>query len=67
MGAMTSEERRKVQAAVRRWRAAHPTPETRREAYLRSLPRQVAEWMAFEGEPVDMRMLERHLVRILAR
>jgi hypothetical protein len=42
--------------AIQRWQALPPEEQSR----LRRLriPRNVAESMAFEGEPVDLRMLE---------
>jgi hypothetical protein len=56
-----------MQVAVRRWRASHATPAAQRAAYLRSVPKQVAESMAFEGEPVDLEILEDHLKVLLCR
>jgi hypothetical protein len=52
------------QEDVRRWRQL-PSEEQLRIS-LRRIPRKVARSMAFEGEPVDERMLEAELERILA-
>jgi hypothetical protein len=62
---MSGPEREEIYATVRRWGAAHPTAAARRAAYLRSVPRQVADSMASEGEPVDLEMLEEHLKVLL--
>jgi hypothetical protein len=62
---MSGADREAIHARVRRWRAAHPTPAARRAAYLGSVPKQVADSMAFEGEPVDLKMLEDHLKVLL--
>ena len=64
---MSESERQEIHAAVHRWRAAHPTAAARRAAYLQSVPKQVADSMAFEGEPVDLEMLEDHLKVLLCR
>jgi len=64
---MSGAEREEIQATVRRWRAAHTTAAARRVAYLQSVPKQVADSMAFEGEPVDLEMLEDHLKVLLSR
>jgi len=56
---------KQIEAAIRRWRTAHSTPEARREAYLRSVPKEVADSMAFEGDPVDLEILETHLKVLL--
>lgn len=48
--------------AIKRWRSL--TPEEQVRVRLASLPRKVARSMAFEGEPVDQRMLERELDRL---
>ena len=47
---------------IERWRNL-PPEETARIRLVR-LPRKVARSMAFEGEPVDQRMLERELDRL---
>jgi hypothetical protein len=47
--------------AIERWRKL-PLEEQARIRLAR-LPRKVARSMAFEGEPVDQRMLERELDR----
>ena len=44
---------------IERWR--NLTPEEQARIRLASLPRKVARSMAFEGEPVDQRMLEQEL------
>ena len=62
---MSGSEREEIHATVSRWRAAHPTAAARRAAYLQSVPKQVADSMAFEGEPVDLEMLEDHLKVLL--
>ncbi|MBI2802511.1 MAG: hypothetical protein HYX63_19910 [Gammaproteobacteria bacterium] len=48
--------------AIKRWR--NLSPEEHARIRLASLPRKVARSMAFEGEPVDQRMLERELDRL---
>jgi hypothetical protein len=48
--------------AIERWRSL--TPEEQARIRLASLPRKVARSMAFEGEPVDQRILERELDRL---
>jgi len=48
--------------AIERWRAL--PPEEKARIRLARLPRKVARSMAFEGEPVDQRMLERELDRL---
>lgn len=58
---MSPRDRKQIEAAIRRWRESHPTAATRRQAYLSSVPKQVADSMAFEGEPVDLEILETHL------
>lgn len=45
------------QANIQRWRAL--SSEQRTEAAWRRIPRQVAQSMAFEGEPVDLQWLIR--------
>lgn len=47
---------------IERWRNLTPQEQTR--IRLARLPRKVARSMAFEGEPVDQRMLERELDRL---
>ncbi len=47
---------------IKRWRKL--TPEEQARIRLASLPRKVARSMAFEGEPVDQRILERELDRL---
>jgi hypothetical protein len=42
--------------AIRQWRALPEEEKLRRR--LESIPRQVAQSFAFEGEPVDLAMLE---------
>lgn len=42
--------------AVRRWRSLPPAEKARRR--WQRIPRNVAQSMAFEGEPVDERILE---------
>jgi len=51
------------QEDVRRWRQL-PSEEQLRIS-LRRIPRKVARSMAFEGEPVDQRMLETELEKLL--
>jgi len=50
---------------VQRWRAL--TPEQQRRIRLSRIPGKVARSMAFEGEPVDLEMLERELERLLTQ
>ena len=47
---------------IERWR--NLTQEEQARIRLASLPRKVARSMAFEGEPVDQRILERELDRL---
>jgi hypothetical protein len=49
-------------ASIREWRLL--TPEQQRQIRLRRLPTKVARSMAFEGEPVDLRMLDAELARL---
>jgi len=48
--------------AIARWRSLPQEEQAR--IRLASLPRKVARSMAFEGEPVDQRILERELDRL---
>lgn len=48
--------------AIQNWREV-PLEEQRRIRLAR-LPKKVARSMAFEGEPVEQRMLEEELVRL---
>ena len=47
---------------VRRWRALSEAD--KRRIRLRRIPQKVANSMAFEGQPVDMEMLEHELHRL---
>ena len=47
---------------IKRWRNLAPQEDAR--IRLARLPRKVARSMAFEGEPVDQRILERELDRL---
>jgi hypothetical protein len=49
-------------AAIDHWRSL--PPEQQRRIRLARLPRKVARSMAFEGEPVDQKILEQELVRL---
>lgn len=49
--------------AIRKWRLL--PPEEQRRIRLARLPRKVARSMAFEGEPVDQKMLELELIRLM--
>ena len=40
------------------------TPEEKKKLYLESIPRQVSASMAFEGEPVSIRMLTQYLTEL---
>lgn len=51
--------------AIHRWRAL--PPEQRREIRLSHVPTRVARSMAFEGEPVDRKMLETALASRITR
>lgn len=51
--------------AIAHWRAL-PEEEKRRRR-LANLPRKVARSCAFEGEPVDLAMLEAELARLSTR
>ena len=46
--------------SIEHWREKL-TPEEKRKLYLKSIPQQVSASMAFEGEPVSMRMLTKYL------
>ncbi len=48
------------QNAVERWRTSL-SPEEKKKRYLESIPGQVCSSMAFEGEPVSLRMLKEYL------
>lgn len=48
---------------IRRWRAL--SDEEKRRIRLSRIPRKVANSMAFEGEPVDVEMLERELEKLI--
>lgn len=48
--------------AIERWRTRPPEEQAR--IRMARLPRKVARSMAFEGEPVDQRILERELDRL---
>ena len=45
---------------VEHWRTSL-TPEERKVRYLESIPKQVHASMAFEGEPVSLKMLKEYL------
>ena len=45
---------------VEHWRT-ELSPEERKKRYLESIPEQVSASMAFEGEPVSLRMLKEYL------
>lgn len=49
--------------AIRWWRLL--TPEQQRDIRRRQLPTKVARSMAFAGQPVDVRMLEEELARLV--
>ena len=51
------------QDIVAQWRKL--SPEQKRRIRLNSIPRRVARSMAFEGEPVDEKMLEEELQRLI--
>jgi len=51
--------------AVQKWRKL--TPQQQRQARLKRLPRKVARSMAFEGEPVDEKMLQQELEHLVRR
>ncbi len=51
--------------AVQKWRKL--TPEQQRRVRMARLPRKVARSMAFEGEPVDEKMLQQELERLIRR
>jgi macrodomain Ter protein organizer (MatP/YcbG family) len=48
---------------VAEWRTL--TAEEQRQVRLRRIPSKVAKSMAFENEPVDIRMLEEELERLM--
>ena len=51
------------QAITAEWRKL--SPEQKRAVRLNRIPRKVARSMAFEGEPVDEKMLEEELQRLI--
>ncbi len=51
--------------AILRWRAL--SPQCKREIRIRRIPRKVARSMAFEGEAVDLELLEKELERLLTQ
>ncbi|MBI5058013.1 MAG: hypothetical protein HZB61_15495 [Nitrospirae bacterium] len=54
-------KRKKTQKnIVDHWRT-ELTPEERKKLYLKSIPEQVSASMAFEGEPVSLKMLKEYL------
>ncbi len=46
--------------SIEHWREKL-TPEEKKKLYLESIPQQVSASMAFEGEPVNIRMLKEYL------
>ncbi len=58
---MTREEIRKAQRAIEKWRKCHSDIDSLKKAYWESIPEQVRASMAFEGEDVDIKMLEEYL------
>lgn len=58
MEAMTKKEIEDIQRAIDKWRKEHPDVESLREAYRKSIPRQVWASVAFEGEHVSLEMLD---------
>ncbi|MEW6110433.1 MAG: hypothetical protein AB1632_14910 [Nitrospirota bacterium] len=50
---------------VEQWRTTL-VPEEKRKKYLESIPAQVSASMAFEGEPVDLTMLEQYMESLKA-
>ena len=47
-------------SSVLNWRT-RLTPEERKKRYRESIPAQVCDSMAFEGEPVSLKMLKEYL------
>ncbi|MFA4917779.1 MAG: hypothetical protein WC581_00850 [Thermodesulfovibrionales bacterium] len=45
---------------IQQWRE-NLTPEEKKRLYLESIPEQVSQSMAFEGEPVSLKMLKKYL------
>jgi len=45
---------------IEHWRE-NLTPEEKKRLYLESIPEQVSQSMAFEGEPVSIKMLKKYL------
>ena len=58
---MTTEDMKKVQEAIDKWRKEHADIDKCRKAYLDNIPEQVFASMAFEGEDVSLEMLEEYL------
>lgn len=61
MKIMKTEELIKSQKAVEKWRKTHSDIDSLRKAYPASIPKQVWASMAFEGEPVSLKMLEEYM------
>ena len=57
---MTKQEIKEAQQNLKKWRTSL-TPEERKLRYLESIPKQVHASMAFEGEPVSLKMLKEYL------
>lgn len=51
--------------AILRWRAL--SPQRKREIHIRHIARKAARSMAFEGEAVDLELLEKALERLLTQ
>ncbi|MDA8337740.1 MAG: hypothetical protein M0Z70_00380 [Nitrospiraceae bacterium] len=64
---MTTEELRKAQQALDKWRKDHMDINALRKTYLASIPKQVWASMAFEGEPVDLTILEQYMESLKVR
>lgn len=58
---MTTEELRKAQQNLEKWRKSHKDINARRKAYRAHIPAQVSASMAFEGEHVSIEMLKEYL------
>ena len=64
---ITKMEEKKIQKySVEHWRTAL-SPAEKKKLYLESIPGQVSASMAFEGEPVSLKMLKEYLKTLKAR
>ena len=58
---MTKKEIKEAQALLEKWQKEHSDINSLRKAYRENIPKQVWASMAFEGDHVSLRMLEKYL------